>query len=184
VPFNAATLGTPRLTDQPNLTAAKATFSLGNRLYWAHTDTTAPTGSTLNVSTFSGGNVGASWVGSGFNTKWFNANNLTSAFFLKGRMYYTTATSNNLFYRYLTNDGSIVGCTQFTLPTTGMDWRTVRGMAWIDGKLVYGSTDGSLRTVAFDPSATPAVVGADTVVIAEATPEATWTSPTLFFATS
>ena len=60
---------------------------------------------------------------------------------------------NALYYRYLTPDGYVVGCTAFTLPTSGIDWRTVRGMTWVDGKIVYGSTDGSLRTVAFDPAA-------------------------------
>jgi hypothetical protein len=81
-------------------------------------------------------------------------------------------------------DGSIVGCTEFTLPTTGIDWRTVRGMAWVAGKLVYGSTDGYLRTVAFDPAAATAVNGATATVVAAPATGAIWSNPTLFFATS
>ena len=186
VPIGAgATLGAPTTSNQPNLTSNRSSFLVGNRLYWAKVDSSSQVGSQLRISTFSNGQATASWESSGFNSKWFAAANMTSAFYLKGRMYYTTATSNNLFYRYLTNDGSIVGATQFTLPTSGIDWRTVRGMTLVDGKLVYGSSaDGSLRTVAFDPAATTAVAGADAVVLAAATPDATWDSPTLFFATS
>jgi hypothetical protein len=109
---------------------------------------------------------------------------MTGAFFLQGRMDYTTSSSNSLFYRYLTPDGAVVGCTAFTLPTSGIDWRTVRGMTWVAGKLVYGSTNGSLRSVDFDPAASTAVVGSTATVVAAPTAEATWNNPTLFFATS
>ena len=75
-------------------------------------------------------------------------------------------------------------CTAFTLPTSGIDWRTVRGMTWVAGKLVYGSTNGSLRTVDFDPAAATAVDGSTATVVATGTAAATWNNPTLFFATS
>jgi hypothetical protein len=183
VPYGPTGIGTPTVTTQTNLTSAKSAFSVSNKLYWAKIDSTAPSGSVLNVSVFTGGTVGTPWLGSGFN-KWYAAGNMTGAFYLRGRMYYTTATSNVLAYRYLTTDGSIVGCTEFTLPTTGIDWRTVRGMAWVAGKLVYGSTDGYLRTVAFDPAAATAVNGASAAVVAAPATGANWSNPTLFFATS
>ena len=107
---------------------------------------------------------------------------MTGAFYLGGRMYYTTSSSNALYYRYFEPDGSIIGCTQSSLPATGIDWRTVRGMTYVAGKIVYGSTDGKLRTVAFNP-ATP-VVGANATVVASGTTAATWNNATLFFATS
>ncbi|MEV4636839.1 delta-60 repeat domain-containing protein [Actinoplanes sp. NPDC049548] len=176
-------LGTPATVSQPQLTSAKAAFALSNKVYWAKTDSSAPSGSVLNVSILSGGTIGAPWVSSGYNS-WFTAASMTGAFFLQGRMYYTTSSSNSLFYRYLTPDGSVVGCTPFTLPTTGIDWRTVRGMTWVAGKLVYGSTNGSLRTVAFDPAASTAVDGSTATVVATGTAAATWNNPTLFFATS
>ncbi|GGK80522.1 delta-60 repeat domain-containing protein [Mangrovihabitans endophyticus] len=184
VPYADGVLGSPTVTDQPNLTAARATFPVSNRLYWAQTTSGSSRG-VLNASLFSGsGQVGAPWESSGFNTAWFNATALTGAFFLQGRMYYTLSNSNALYYRYFTNDGSIVGCTQFSLPTTGVDWRTVRGMAWVDGNIVYGSTDGSLRSVHFDPAAATAVTGSSAQVIATATTDTTWDKPTLFFETS
>jgi hypothetical protein len=176
VPFNGTSLGTPALTNQAQFTGGKAAFSVSNKLYWAK-------GSALDISVFSGGQVQGPWVGSGFNA-WFDASTMTGAFFLGGRMYYTVSTSNALYYRYLTPDGYVIGCTAFTLPTSGVDWRTVRGMAWVGGKLVYGATDGSLRSAGFDPAATTAVAGASATVLATSTTDADWTSPTLFFATS
>jgi Domain of unknown function (DUF5122) beta-propeller len=183
VAYSASGIGKPAVTTQPKLTSAKSAFLVGNRLYWAKTDAKASSGSLLEVSTFTGGTVGAPWLGSGFNA-WYPAASMTGGFFLRGRMYYTTSTGNALYYRYLEPDGSIVGCTAFTLPTTGIDWRTVRGMTWVAGKLVYGSTDGSLRTVAFDPAAATAVSGSGAKVVAAAATGATWNNATLFFATS
>jgi hypothetical protein len=183
VSFNGAAVGTPAVTSQPQFTAGRAAFSVANKLVWAKIDANATSGSLLDVSIFSGGTVGAPWVGSGFNA-WFNAGSMTGAFYLAGRMYYTTSSSNALYYRYLTMDGYVVGCTAFTLPTTGLDWRTVRGMAWVNGKIVYGSADGSLRSVAFDPAAATAVNGAAATVVAAGTTAATWSDRTLFFATS
>jgi hypothetical protein len=153
VSYGVSGLGTPATVSQPQLTSAKAAFVVSNKLYWAKTDSSAPSGSVLNISVLSGtGAIGAPWVGSGYNS-WFTAASMTGAFYLNGRMYYTTSSSNSLFYRYLTPDGYVIGCTAFTLPTSGVNWRNVRGMTWVSGKLVYGSTDGSLRTVGFDPAA-------------------------------
>jgi len=177
VSYAATGIGTPTVTTQTNLTSAKSTFVLSNKLYWA------TSGNLLNVSTFSAGTVSAPWLSSGFNA-WYAAGSMTGAFYLGGRMYYTTSSTNSLFYRYLEPDGSIIGCTQFTLPTSGIDWRTVRGMTYVAGKIVYGSTDGKLRTVAFNPAAATAVVGANTAVVAAGTTAATWNNATLFFATS
>jgi len=184
VSYGVSGVGTPATVSQPQLTNAKSAFVVSNKVYWAKTDSSAPSGSLLNISILSGsGAIGAPWVGSGYNS-WFAAASMTGSFYLQGRMYYTTASSNALFYRYLTPDGYVIGCTAFTLPTSGIDWRTVRGMTWVAGKLVYGSTDGSLRTVNFDASASTAVDGSTATVVAAPTAEATWSNPTLFFATS
>ncbi|WKT98875.1 delta-60 repeat domain-containing protein [Micromonospora soli] len=180
VPFNGSTLGTPVNASQPNLTAAGASFSLGNKLYWSKTDAAAPNGSYLDVSIFSGGAVGAPWVSSGYND-WFKAGSMTGAFALDGRMYYTKAGSNSLFYRYLEPDGYILGCTEFTLPSVGVPWGTVRGLAWVNGKVVYGDQDGSLHAVPFDGAA---VDGAASVELAAPGGAVNWSSRTLFFATS
>ncbi|MFF5172937.1 hypothetical protein ACFY3U_09920 [Micromonospora sp. NPDC000089] len=177
VPFNGTTLGTPVATSQPSLTGAGAAFSVGNKLYWSKTDASAPSGSYLDVSIFSAGAVGSPWISSGYNN-WFDAAAMTGAFYLDGRMYYTRAGANQLFYRYLEPDGYIVGCTEFTLPSQGVAWGSVRGMAWVNGKILYGNTDGSLRAVPFDATA---VDGAASVQLAAAGSGVNWSSPTLFF---
>jgi hypothetical protein len=57
-------------------------------------------------------------------------------------------------------------------------------MTWVNGKIVYGSTDGTLRTVPFDPTGGVsgfAADGAAATVLAPATAEATWSKSTLYF---
>jgi hypothetical protein len=183
--FNGTTLGAGAASAQPNLTAYGAAFLVGSKLYWAKTDPAAVRGSVLQASTFGAGKAGVPWLTSTSNA-WYAPASMTGAFALGGRMYYTTASSNNLFYRYLGNDGSIVGCTQFVVPTVGFDWRVVRGLAWVNGRILYGATDGSLRSVAFDAAAPGgAAVTVSTVkVVARPTATRTFTSRTLFFAPS
>ena len=176
VPFDGTTTGAPTSTTQAQFTTGKAAFSVAGKLLWAK-------GTALDISGFNAGTVGTPAVASGFNA-WFNTSLMTGAFYLNGRMYYTLSGSNTLYYRYLTTDGWVLGCTAFTLPTTGVTWSTVRGLAWVGGKLVYGSTDGKLRSVTFAPTATTAVTGATATVIATGNTTATWSQPTLFFATS
>jgi len=181
--FGPAGLGASSTSTQSQMVGAKSVFSVANKVFWAKSDSSAPSGSVLNISTFTAGQASAPWLASGFNS-WFNSAAMTGAFYLNGRMYFTIASSNNLYYRYLSTDSSIVGCTPFTLPTTGIDWRTVRGMTWVGGKLVYGSTDGGLRTVAFDPAAETAVNGTAATVLAPPSVPPVWNRSTLFFATS
>ncbi|MEU8301004.1 hypothetical protein AB0C04_27415 [Micromonospora sp. NPDC048909] len=181
VPFNGTTLGTPTTVSQPNYTAAGATWRVDDRIYWSHAVAGTPTGSRIDISLFNGGAIGAPWEASGYND-WYNPAALTGAFFLNGRLYYTRSGANALYYRYFEIDGNYLGATEFSLPTTGVTWSTVRGMAWVGGRIVYGATDGTLRSVPFDPTAAPVVDGTATTVVATATPELTWSSPSTFFA--
>jgi hypothetical protein len=179
VPFTGSSLGVGRATAQPNLTSTGATFLVSNKLYWAKTDSP---GGELEFSIFNG-TAQPTWINS-YNS-WFRAADMTAAFFLDGRMYYTKAGTDTLFYRYLQPDSYLIGCTELTLPTVNLPWGQVRGMTWVAGNIVYGATDGSLRSVAFDPTAATgnAVDGAAVTVLAAATPELTWSTPTLFYAT-
>lgn len=181
VAFNGSALGTATVTSQPNLTGVGAIWRVSDRVYWARTLAGTPTGTRLDISMFNGGTVGVPWEASGYND-WFNAMSMTGAFFLDGRLYYTRTGSSALHYRYFETDGNYLGATEFTLPTTGMTWSSVRGMAWVDGRLVYGSTDGRLRAVPFDPAASVAVNGAASVVLAEPGSGLSWSTPTMFFA--
>ncbi|MEV1072910.1 hypothetical protein [Micromonospora parva] len=182
VPFDGTALGTATTVSQPAYTAAGATWRVDDRIYWSHTVAGTPTGSRIDVSLFNGGAIGSPWEASGYND-WYNPALLTGAFFLDGRLYYTRAGANSLFYRYFEIDGNYLGATEFTLPSTGQNWSGVRGMAWVNGRIVYGATDGNLRSVAFDPTAAPAAVvsGATGFVVSTATPELSWSTPSTFF---
>lgn len=181
VAFNgAATLGTPTVVSQPNVTAAGAAFVVHNRLYWSKTDATAPGGSYLGISVFSGGTVGAPWVGSGYND-WFNPAIMSGAFYLDGRMYYTKAGQNVLYYRYLEPDGYTVGASEFTVPSQGVTWGTARGLTWVDGRIVYGTALGALWAVPFDGAA---VDGSAATQLDGGLLGTNWSSRTLFYATS
>ncbi|WDZ87039.1 delta-60 repeat domain-containing protein [Micromonospora cathayae] len=187
VPFDgASTLGTATVVSQPNLTSVGAAFALHNKLYWSKTDPAAPSGSSLQVSMFTGGTVGAPWLSSGYNS-WFTPATMTGAFYLDGRMYYTRSGQNKLFFRYLEPDGSTIGCTEFTIPSQGVDWTRVRGLTWVGGKIVYGVRpllglgSGSLWAVPFDETA---VDGAAAVQLSAGSTDTDWSSSTLFYATS
>ncbi len=181
VPFDGAGIGAPTMVSQPNYTAAGATWGMSDRIYWVHTVAGTPTGSRIDISMFNGGTVGVPWETSGYND-WFDAADMTGAFFLNGRLYYARAGSDALHYRYFETDGNYLGATEFTLPTTGITWSEVRGMAWVGGSVVYGNIDGGLRSVPFDPAGDPAVDGAESTLLAAATAELTWSTPRMFFA--
>ncbi|WFE27044.1 hypothetical protein O7623_27935 [Solwaraspora sp. WMMD791] len=183
VPFDGSTLGAATVTNQPNLVDAGAVWRVYDRIFWARPVTGTTTGSRLDISLFNGNTVGAPWESSGYND-WFDALSLTGAFYLDGRLYYTRtgSGSNQLFYRYFELDGNYLGATEFALPTSGVTWTGVRGMAWVGGNIVYGSTDGRLRSIPFDPTADFAVDGTAAVVLAEPDPTLDWTNRSMFFA--
>ncbi|GAB7051344.1 hypothetical protein JCM9534A_64700 [Catenuloplanes indicus JCM 9534] len=174
-PYAAGGLGTATVVSQPNLVGAGAAMRAGDKLYW-------DVGGAFGISQVSNtGVVGVPWH-IGFND-WFDSSVMTGAFFLSGRMYYTRSTGNGLYYRYLEPDGHYVGATEFTAPTTGVTWSATRGLAYAGGTVVFGSTDGKLRSVPFDPTAAPSLV-VDGAAVTVIDPGTTWTSPTLFFAAS
>ncbi|WBB70917.1 hypothetical protein [Micromonospora sp. WMMD812] len=180
VPFDGVALGAATTVNQPNYTAAGATWRVDDRIYWSHTVPGMPTGSRIDISMFTGGAIGVPWEASGYND-WFTPSTLTGAFFLDGRLYYTRSGANALYYRYFETDGNYLGGTEFSLPTSGVTWSNVRGMAWVGGRIVFGATDGALRGVPFDPTATPVVNGAATTLIASAAPGRSWSTPSMFF---
>jgi hypothetical protein len=171
--FDGGAPGGSAVVSQPNLAGVGAATRAGDKLYWDN----AGQLSFSQVST--GETAGAPWT-IGFND-WWDSSVMTGSFYLEGRLYYTRSTTGSLLYRYFEPDGYVVGATEFSLPTSGVTWSSVRGMTWANGKIVYGSVDGALRSVPFDPSASLAVDGAAVAVL---DPGTTWTTPTLFFSAS
>ncbi len=178
VSYTNGSLGAPVTSTQPNMVQTGVAFVVGDKLYWAR----YWVANELQVSTFNG-TAGAPWV-SDYND-WFGASSLSGGFVLDGRLYYTRSGSSQLYFRYLEPDSYVVGCTEFTLPIRNLSLGQVRGMAYVAGHIVYGSTNGSLRSVAFDPTATNgfAVDGASSTLIANPTTALDWSDTTLFFAT-
>lgn len=179
VPFDGATLGVPQVTSQPELMNPGAIWPVHNRVHWANLNTNE-----IEFSMFSNGTAGPPWI-SGWNG-WFNASVLRGAFLLDGRLYYVRSGSgsNALHYRYFQTDSGVLGATEFSLPTTNINWSSVRGLTVTpEGNIVYGHTNGSLRSVAFDPTAATgyAVDGSDAVVLATPADGLTWSTPALFY---
>jgi hypothetical protein len=65
------------------------------------------------------------------------------------RIYYTVAGDARLFYRYFTPESEIVGALTFTADSGGVSFASAQGLTLADGKLLYGSSDGALRSVPF-----------------------------------
>ncbi len=94
-------------------------------------------------------------------------------------MYYTRTGVNQLFYRHFEPDGATVGDTEFVVAAPGIAWDQVRGMAVVDGTLLYGSITGTLFAVAFDGVS---LDGTTARQIAAAGTGTAWNSPTLVYA--
>jgi hypothetical protein len=92
--------------------------------------------------------------------------NLTGMFYdtATHRLYYTLFGDGNLYYRYFTPESKVVGALEFTGDNGGVDFSQVRGMTLAGGKILYGSADGSLRSVGVANGAvsgSPSVVSSD-----------------------
>lgn len=94
-----------------------------------------------------------------------------------GRIYYTLRGQNQLFYRYFTPESSVVGAVRFTVPAAaGIDWGRVTGGFLANGRLQYASSDGVLRSVAWQDGA----VGTSSVMSGPAVDGRQWGSGALF----
>jgi hypothetical protein len=65
------------------------------------------------------------------------------------RIYYTVSGDTRLFYRYFTPESEVVGAQTFTADSGGVSFASAAGLTLADGKLVYGGSDGTLRSVSF-----------------------------------
>ena len=79
------------------------------------------------------------------------------------RLYYTVKGDSHLYYRYFTPESEVVGALTFTAGSS-VSLGSVAGMTLAGGRVLYGSTDGTLRSVAFSGGAitgTPSTLSAD-----------------------
>ncbi|WP_299057118.1 malectin domain-containing carbohydrate-binding protein [uncultured Nocardioides sp.] len=96
---------------------------------------------------------------------------------LTGRLYYTLRGQNQLYYRYFTPESSVVGAVRFSLGSPGgIDWAGVTGGFLAGGRLHYASSDGALRSVAWQDGP----VGTGTVLSGPDVDGRQWGSGALF----
>ncbi len=87
---------------------------------------------------------------------------------VRHRFYYTVSGSSTLYYRQFTPESETVGALQLTT-SSSVGFSTAAGMFLSGGRLFYGSSsDGALRSVAFD-AATGVVSGSATTVSTDGT---------------
>ena len=72
------------------------------------------------------------------------------------RIYYTVSGDSRLFYRYFTPESEIVGAQTFTADAGGINFSSAAGMTLASGRILYGSSDGSLRTARSRAAGSPA----------------------------
>lgn len=90
----------------------------------------------------------------------------TGMFFDRGRLYYTVSGESRLYWRWFTPQSRVVGANLFVASTgDGVPWAKVRGMTMSSGQLVYATSDGKLRRVAFNgrPTGSPTLIGGGNV---------------------
>jgi PKD repeat protein len=113
---------------------------------------------------------------------------MTSLFYDSGRIYFTRAKSNQLFFRYFTPESRVVGANRFVASSAvpGISFDQVRGMFVAGDRLYFSSTRQSqLRSIrwARGPISGAPVAGTDTVVSGGGVDQNSWTesrSPFLF----
>jgi hypothetical protein len=93
---------------------------------------------------------------------WPNLSQVTGMFFdpARHRLYYTVAGQSSLFYRYFTPESGIVGAVEHRA-SSSVSFASATGVTLAGGRVLYGSSDGPLRSVAFVGGA---VTGAPTTV--------------------
>ncbi|MGZ4497290.1 MAG: hypothetical protein ACXVWZ_07395 [Nocardioides sp.] len=81
----------------------------------------------------------------------FPASRLTGLFYepVTHRLYYTVAGDERLRYRDVSVESHVLGAVEQVADRQGVGFAHVAGMTLVGGRIVYGSDDGALRSVAF-----------------------------------
>lgn len=109
--------------------------------------------------------------------------NLTGLFYDRGRIYYTTAGSSQLSYRYFNPEDDVVGAKKLTSSSVvnGFSPAQVRGMFATGGQLYWATSDGNLRRMDWIQNAQSGVPsGTAQVVAGPALGGQSWAASSLF----
>ena len=118
-------------------------------------------------------------------TDWHNdIMSATGMFFDNGRIYFTRADTNTLYYRYFNPQSGIVGARRLTAASnvSGFDARTVRGVFATASALYWASADGALHQATWGRNAQSGfpVAGTAQVVSGPAVDGASWGARAMF----
>lgn len=130
-----------------NPAAYRASFMVDGRMYYARNDGVMAR-RTFNGSKFGGETVVDIYGNTNYSTE---MKTMTSMFFDRslGRLYFTLAGSNALYYRYFTTQSNMVGGLRFQVSDalSGQNWSTVTGAFLAGGKLYVRDSSGNMRSM-------------------------------------
>ncbi len=141
--YDGSTFGADQPAPTGNVTwnQARGAFMIRGSLYTVRAD------GSLDVRTFDGSTYGAARTV----PIWQPFTGATGAFYDNGRIYFTTAGSSLLQYRYFEPESGILGYGTFTASGAGdgFNWNGTTGVALVQGQLYFGRADGRLYRVGF-----------------------------------
>jgi hypothetical protein len=161
-----------------NPSTLRAAFMVDGKLYYTRTDGVMAR-RTFNGTKFNGEVIVDVYGLTNFTNE---AKIMTSMFFDRnlGRLYFTLAGSNALYYRYFTTQSNTVGGLRFQVSdgVSGVNWSGVTGAFLANGKLWIRDSSGNLRSMNWGSNGAPA--SAATTVSGPGTDGVDW-RPGLFF---
>jgi hypothetical protein len=131
----------------------RAAFMVDGKMYYARTDGVMAR-RTFNGTKFGGEALVDLYGLTNFSTE---MKTMTSMFYDRdlGRLYFTLAGSNALYYRYFTTQSNTVGGLRFQVSdaVSGQNWSTVTGAFVAGGKLYVRDTSGNVRSMSWSNGA-------------------------------
>ena len=147
---------TPSSQSTFNPTTMRAAFMVDGKMYYVRTDGVMAR-RTFNGTKFGGEALVDVYGLTNFTTE---AKSMTSMFFDRdlGRLYFTLAGSNALYYRYFTTQSNTVGGIRFQVSdgVSGVNWSSVTGAFLAGGKLYVRDSSGNLRSMSWSSNGAPA----------------------------
>jgi hypothetical protein len=157
VDFSGTSVTGQTASTQPtfNPSSYRAAFMVDGKMYYARSD------GVMGKRTFNGTKFGGETIVNLYGLTNFSTEmkTMTSMFFDRnlGRLYFTLAGSNALYYRYFTTESNVVGGLRFQVSdgASGVDWSTVSGAFLAGGKLYVRDGSGNLRSMTWGSTGVP-----------------------------
>ena len=173
--FNGSTVGPTSSLNTPSVdwSTTRGIFALQGKLYTGSTD------GTFSVRSFDGTSVGAAQAINLNGLTDFPVQNLSGMFLLDGQLYFTVRGTPQMFHRGFTPESQIVESFRYTVNAPSVDFSTVRGLTYANGRLYYARTDGNLYSMGF----TNGVPDGNQVLVSPKSDGYDWSSNGLFIFT-